>query len=72
MENWNKADKLLAVVTALFIIALLLKLQYPENLYIKGFLFCTEAALVGGVADLGTLGDFPEHCVVDQPARGAA
>lgn len=51
MKNWNKADKLLAVVTMLFIIALFLKLQYPGNLSIKGFLFCTEAALVGGVAD---------------------
>jgi len=51
MKNWNKADKLLAVVTMFFIIALFLKLQYPGNLYIKGFLFCTEAALVGGVAD---------------------
>ena len=50
-RNFNMADKALAVTAFLFVGFLVLKVNYPQNLYIKGLLFCTEAALVGGVAD---------------------
>lgn len=50
-RSFNMADKALAVTAFLFVGFLVLKVNYPQNLYIKGLLFCTEAALVGGVAD---------------------
>ena len=36
---------------AIFCFALCLHLEYRDNLFAKGFLFCAEAALVGGIAD---------------------
>lgn len=50
-SGWNKADKTLLLALALFFFALCLHLQYPDKLLADGFLFCTEAALVGGIAD---------------------
>ena len=50
-KNWNKADKTLLAAAAIFCFALCLNIQYKDNVYAKGFLFCAEAALVGGIAD---------------------
>ena len=50
-RDWNKADKTLLCAAAVFLFSLCLRLQYPENIFAKGFLFCAEAALVGGIAD---------------------
>ena len=50
-STWNRADKTLLAAAVLFAFALCLYLSFPESLLAKGALFCTEAALVGGVAD---------------------
>lgn len=50
-SGWNKADKTLLLALVLFFFALCLHLQYPDKLLADGFLFCAEAALVGGIAD---------------------
>lgn len=50
-KNWNKADKTLLAAGAIFLFALCLNIQYPQNTWAAGFLFCAEAALVGGIAD---------------------
>ncbi|MBQ7514908.1 MAG: DUF445 domain-containing protein [Schwartzia sp.] len=47
----NNADITLLFAAALFLLALGLRLQYPAALWARIFLFCAEAALVGGVAD---------------------
>ncbi len=50
-RDWNKADKTLLCAAAVFLFSLCLHLQYRESLLAEGFLFCAEAALVGGIAD---------------------
>lgn len=50
-RGFNKADKTLAIVFVLFLLALGLHLFYPGQLLADVFLFCSEAALVGGIAD---------------------
>ena len=50
-RNWNKADKTLLLAAVIFAFALCLNLEYRDNVFAKGFLFCAEAALVGGIAD---------------------
>ena len=50
-QEWNKADKTLLAAAAIFLFALCLHVQYPGNTFAAGFLFCAEAALVGGIAD---------------------
>lgn len=50
-SNWNHADKTLLFAAVLFVFGLILKLEYPASIFAQGFLFVTEAALVGGVAD---------------------
>ena len=50
-KSWNKADKTLLFAAALFLLALCLRIVYRTNLFAQGFLFCSEAALVGGIAD---------------------
>lgn len=50
-RNWNKADKTLLAAAVIFCFALCLSLQYRDNVFARGFLFCAEAALVGGIAD---------------------
>ena len=49
--NWNKADRTLLAAAVIFLFALCLQVQYPGNVFAAGFLFCAEAALVGGIAD---------------------
>ncbi|MBP2633878.1 MAG: hypothetical protein H6Q70_4506 [Firmicutes bacterium] len=51
MNQFNKADRLLGAIFILFIVVLFLRIQYHHNLIIEGLFFCTEAALVGGIAD---------------------
>lgn len=50
-SNWNKADKTLLLALLVFFIALWVHLMQPSNVFADGFLFCAEAALVGGIAD---------------------
>ena len=50
-RNWNKADKTLLAAGVIFLFALCLHIQYPNSMFADGFLFCAEAALVGGIAD---------------------
>jgi uncharacterized membrane-anchored protein YjiN (DUF445 family) len=51
MNRFNKADRLLGTIFILFIVVLFLKIQYQHSVFIEGAFFCTEAALVGGIAD---------------------
>lgn len=51
MNKWNKADQLLLVVALIFIVSLVLRLSFPNVLLVQALFFCSEAALVGGVAD---------------------
>ncbi|MGM9581384.1 MAG: DUF445 family protein [Anaerovibrio sp.] len=50
-QSWNKADRTLLAAAVIFLFALCLHVQYPGNTFAAGFLFCAEAALVGGIAD---------------------
>ena len=50
-KNWNKADKTLLAAFSIFLFSLCLHIQYPGNIMAEGLLFCSEAALVGGIAD---------------------
>ena len=47
----NKADKTLLAAAVIFAFALCLNMEYKGNVFARGFLFCAEAALVGGIAD---------------------
>ena len=48
-KDWNKADKTLLAAFAAFLMALATHLYSPGNRVAEGFLFCAEAALVGGI-----------------------
>lgn len=50
-KGWNKADKILLLVLILFLLTLVLHLQYRDNVLAEALLFASEAALVGGIAD---------------------
>ncbi|MBO6203938.1 MAG: DUF445 family protein, partial [Selenomonas sp.] len=50
-RGFNKADKTLGIVLVLFLLSLGLHLYYPQSLLTDLLLFCSEAALVGGIAD---------------------
>ena len=50
-RSWNKADKTLLAAAVIFLFALCVHLQYRDRVVANGFLFCAEAALVGGIAD---------------------
>lgn len=51
MNRWNTADTTLLCAALFFLMAVGLRITFPENILAKGFLFVTEAALVGGIAD---------------------
>ncbi len=51
MERWNRADSVLSAAAALFFVLLFLKLQLGYHFWLECAFFCTEAALVGGIAD---------------------
>lgn len=51
MNRWNTADTTLLCAALFFLLAVGLKIIFPENIVAEGFLFVTEAALVGGIAD---------------------
>ena len=55
IKSWNKADRVLLFAFLLFLLALYLHLQWPGSAAASGFLFCAEAALVGGIADLSLI-----------------
>ena len=50
-SRWNKADKTLLFAAAVFLFSVCLHLSYPDRVVADGFLFISEAALVGGIAD---------------------
>lgn len=49
--DWNKADKTLFFALLVFFLALGVHLNNPDKVLADAFLFCAEAALVGGIAD---------------------
>ena len=51
LERWNNADSTLACAAACFLMAVGFKIVYADSILAEGFLFVTEAALVGGIAD---------------------
>lgn len=51
IKSWNQADRVLLMAFVVFLIALYCHLQQPSSIVVSGFLFCAEAALVGGIAD---------------------
>ena len=51
MQRWNRADCALAAAAVLFAACLALRLAHPGTVWIEALLFCSEAALVGGIAD---------------------
>ncbi|MBR4151545.1 MAG: DUF445 domain-containing protein [Selenomonadaceae bacterium] len=51
MNRWNNADTTLLCAALFFLMAVGLKVIFPGNVLAEGFLFVTEAALVGGIAD---------------------
>ena len=50
-SDWNNADKTLLAALVIFLGCLCVHLQYPASVLADGMLFCSEAALVGGLAD---------------------
>ena len=50
-KSWNKADKTLLLAAVIFAFSICVHHEYPGSLFAHGFMFCAEAALVGGVAD---------------------
>ena len=51
MDRWNNADTTLLCAAACFVMAAGFKILYPDSILAEGFLFVTEAAMVGGIAD---------------------
>lgn len=51
MNRWNSADTTLLVAALLFITAAVVRNLNPASTVAEGFLFVTEAAMVGGIAD---------------------
>ena len=51
MDRWNNADTTLLCAALLFLAAVGFRTLYPESIASEGFLFVTEAAMVGGIAD---------------------
>ena len=51
MNRWNTADTTLLCAALFFLVAVGFKVTFPGNTIAEGFLFVTEAALVGGIAD---------------------
>lgn len=51
MNRWNTADTTLLCAALFFLVAVGFKIVFPGNVFAEGFLFVTEAALVGGIAD---------------------
>lgn len=51
MNKFNRADKTLCVLFVCFLVLLALRVNYPQYLIFELLLFCSEASLVGGIAD---------------------
>ncbi len=51
MNRWNTADTTLLCAALFFLAAVGIKITFPGSVVSEGFLFVTEAALVGGIAD---------------------
>ena len=51
MNRWNNADTTLLCAALCFLVAVGFKITYPSSTLAEGFLFVTEAAMVGGIAD---------------------
>ncbi len=51
MDRFNRADKTLCVLFICFLVILALRTLYPQYIIFELLLFCSEASLVGGIAD---------------------
>ena len=51
MSKWNTADKVLMCTALAFLTAVGFRMIFPDNIFVEGFLFVAEAAMVGGIAD---------------------
>ena len=51
MSKWNTADKVLMCTALAFLSAVGFRMIFPSNIFVEGFLFIAEAAMVGGIAD---------------------
>ena len=51
LDRWNDADTTLVCAAACFLMAVGFKIVYADSILAEGFLFVTEAAMVGGIAD---------------------
>ena len=51
LNRWNAADTTLLCAALFFLAAVGCKITFPGSIVAEGFLFVTEAALVGGIAD---------------------
>ena len=51
MDRFNRADKTLCVLFVCFLVVLALRTLYPQYIIFELLLFCSEASLVGGIAD---------------------
>ncbi|MBO4780695.1 MAG: DUF445 domain-containing protein, partial [Selenomonadaceae bacterium] len=51
LDRWNNADTTLLCAALCFLAAVGIKITFPASVVAEGFLFVTEAALVGGIAD---------------------
>ena len=51
LERWNNADTTLLCAALCFLAAIGFRHLYSDSVLAEGFLFVTEAALVGGIAD---------------------
>ena len=51
MGKWNNADTTLTCAALCFLAAVGFRILYPVSIFAEGFLFVTEAAMVGGIAD---------------------
>ena len=51
LNRWNTADTTLLCAALFFLAAVGFKITFPGSVVAEGFLFVTEAALVGGIAD---------------------
>ena len=51
MGKWNDADKTLLCAAACFVLAVGIRILNHGSILAEGFLFVTEAAMVGGIAD---------------------
>lgn len=50
-RKWNRADWMLFITALLFLLSIYFRIRFNGAVWAEGLLFCSEAALVGGIAD---------------------